>query len=264
MLLYPAAEPNASSTDQSDTLIAVRLTANPYNLASEYALNIYGKVLDAVRSDVLVHQAVQRLGDALFIQGRHIDLSNYDRVWIAGSGKAAIEMATAAAEVVGDRLAGGVIVTKIGHSADIPGIEVLEAAHPVPDESSLKAGSRLLEFARQLREKDLVLYLLSGGSSALIESLREPITLEDLQKTNQILLSAGVDITGMNAVRSRLSRIKAGGLAREFEPATVIVLVLSDVIGNDLPDHRIRPVNRIQRAGASHSGVAYRSVSPSS
>lgn len=212
----------------------MRLTATPFNLASEYALAIYGSVLDAVRSDILVQQAMQRAGDSLFVQGRHIDLSRYDRIWIAGSGKASVEMARAASGLLGDRLSGGLIVAKRGQSEAVDGIEVLEAAHPVPDQSSLEAGDRLLEFARSLTEKDLVLYLLSGGSSALIESLREPLTLEDLQDTNRTLLSAGVGITEMNAVRSRLSRIKAGGLAREFEPATVVALVLSDVIGNDL------------------------------
>jgi len=212
----------------------MRVTATPHNVASEMALAIYAKVLDGVRSDALVHQAMQRVGDALFIQGRHIDLSHYDRVWIAGSGKASTDMARAASEVLGDRLSGGVIVTKAGSGSPITGIEVIEASHPVPDVSSLFAGSRLLEFAAELNEKDLVLFLLSGGSSALIESPRDTISLDDLQKTNQVLLSSNVDITAMNAVRSRLSRIKAGGLARAFEPATVIALILSDVVGNDL------------------------------
>jgi len=212
----------------------MRLQATPHNLASEFALAIYGKVLDAVRSDVLVHQALERVGDALFIQGRHIDLTHFDRVWIAGSGKASVEMAKAAAEVVGDRLAGGIIVTKTGQAEPIPCVTVLEGSHPVPDKLSLEAGRRLLEFAESLSEKDLVIFLLSGGSSALIEATRESISLEDLRRTNQVLLGAGVDITVMNAVRSRLSRIKAGGLALAFEPATVIALVLSDVVGNDL------------------------------
>lgn len=104
----------------------------------------------------------------------------------------------------------------------------------MPDESSVVAGTWMLEFAHGLNEKDLVIFLLSGGSSALIESPQDGITLADLQATNRVLLSSSVDIRAMNAVRSRLSRIKAGGLARAFEPATVIVLVLSDVVGNDL------------------------------
>lgn len=177
---------------------------------------------------------MQRVGDELFVQDRRIDLGRFERVWIAGSGKAAVEMATATAEILGERVNGGLIVTKTGHGAEVRGISVVEAAHPVPDASSLEAGAGMLRFAVGLDERDLVIYLLSGGSSSLLECPREPVTLDDLQDTNRILLGAGLDIRGVNAVRSRLSHIKAGGLAHAFQPATVIALVLSDVIGNDL------------------------------
>jgi len=212
----------------------MRLTATPHNLASELALEIYSKVLDAVRADTLVHQALQRIGDSLFIQGRHIDLSHYDRVWIAGVGKASVAMAKACVEILDERLAGGLVITKVGSLEMIPGIVCIEAAHPVPDQSSIDAGEQMLEFARQRDEKDLILFLLSGGTSSLMEAPCESITLEDLQETNKLLLASGADITSINKVRSRLSQIKAGGLARAFEPATVIGIVLSDVVGNNL------------------------------
>jgi len=210
------------------------MLATPYNKASEAALAIYGSVLEKVRADNLVRVALQRVGDSLFVQGLHIDLSHFDRIWIAGSGKASVPMGQAVSEVLGDRLTGGVVVTKTGHGEPIPNVEVLEAAHPVPDESSLDAGRRMLEFASSMNEKDLVLFLLSGGSSSLLEVPVDGIALRDLQATNSVLLRSGADIGAMNQVRSRLSRIKAGGLARAFQPATVVVLVLSDVIGNDL------------------------------
>lgn len=197
------------------------------------AIRIYERVLEAVRADRLVRAAVEREGDLLFVQGQPYDLASYRRVWIAGAGKASVAMAQALSEVLGERLAGGVVVTK--HAERIEGIEVIEAAHPVPDETSLKAGERLLELAREVREDDLVLFVLSGGASALVEAPVEGISLAELQETNRVLLASGADITLMNAVRSRISRIKAGGLARAFVPATVVALVLSDVIGNALP-----------------------------
>jgi len=212
----------------------MRLRATPHNLASELALEIYAKVLDAVRADTLVRKTLDRVGDALFVQGSHVDLTHFDRIWIAGVGKASIEMAKAATEIVGDRLAGGLVITKRGQAEPVEGLEVLEASHPVLDESSIHAGERMAQFAEGLEERDLVIFVLSGGASAMMEYPREGIKLEDLQKTTEIMLGSGLDIREMNAIRSRLSRIKAGGLAKNFEPATVIALVLSDVVGNDL------------------------------
>ncbi len=212
----------------------MKLIAKPANTASGLALDIYSKVLDAVRADRLVGNALERVGDALFVQGQHIDLNHFNRVWIAGSGKASVSMAKAAKEILGDRLAGGLIITKSGSAEPMDGINVLEASHPIPDQSSLDAGDRMLEFAGGLNEKDLVIYLLSGGSSAMMESLRPSLDLGDLQDTNRVLLASGANIQAMNAIRTRLSRIKGGGLGATFAPATVVALVLSDVVGNDL------------------------------
>lgn len=209
--------------------------ATPFGPASELAVRIYERVLDAVRADRLIRGAVEREGELLFVQGQPYDLSAFRRVLIAGAGKASVPMAQAMAERLGDRLAGGLIVTKQGHAEAVDGVEVLEAAHPVPDETSLRAGERLLAFAEGAREDDLVIFLLSGGASALVEAPVDGISLADLQAANQVLLASGADITAMNAVRSRVSRTKAGGLARAFAPATVVALVLSDVIGNGLP-----------------------------
>ncbi|MGV3614396.1 MAG: glycerate kinase type-2 family protein [Fimbriimonas sp.] len=208
--------------------------ATPHGAASEVALQIYERVLDAVRADRLIEAAVQREGDLLFVQGRPYDLSAYRRILVAGAGKASVSMAQALKGILGDRLADGQIVTKAGHGEPVEGVEVVEAAHPVPDQTSLDAGRRLLEFAAGAKTDDLVIFLLSGGASALAEAPVEGITLEDLQSTNRALLASGADITLMNAVRSRVSRIKAGGLARAFAPATVVALVLSDVVGNAL------------------------------
>ena len=206
----------------------------PHNRASELALEIYANVLEEVRADRLVQRAVERAGDYLFVHGNHIDLSSFDRVWIAGAGKASVTMAHALGDILGPKLAGGLVITKSGYGFPLPGIEVIESSHPIPDETSLLAGERMIQFGESLTEKDLVIFTLSGGASALMESLVPSVSLEDLRATTQALMANSSSISQLNYVRSKLSRIKGGKLSQVFFPATVIVLVLSDVIGNDL------------------------------
>ncbi len=108
------------------------------------------------------------------------------------------------------------------------------AGHPIPDDGSLSAGIAMLRFAAECQEGDLVLFFLSGGASALMEATVEGVSLKDLATVSDHLLKAGASILELNAVRSRLSRIKGGGLGRAFGKATVVCFVLSDVLGNDL------------------------------
>jgi glycerate 2-kinase len=213
----------------------MRLQATPHTRAAELALNIYARVLQSVEAGALVRQAVQAVGDSLFIQGSRIDLSAFDRVFVFGAGKAAVEMGSALAELLGHRLSGGLLITKPpAKPAGSSVIPVMFGAHPVPDDTSITAGERMLEEARELNERDLVLFVLSGGASALMDAPAQQISLEDLRETNRVLLESGLDIRAMNRVRSSISRTKAGGLARAFAPASTVCLVLSDVVGNDL------------------------------
>jgi len=198
------------------------------------AREIFNLALRTIRGDVLVRQHCSRLADVLHIQQETINLACYDRVFVCGAGKASDVMAEALADLVEDRLNGGLIVTKKA-SAELPhSIEVLEAGHPVPDARSLSAGKRMLELAAKCGERALVLFALSGGASALMDSLVEPLSLGDLQTLNHRLLSSGAPISEINQERKRISRIKNGGLARAFAPATLVVLVLSDVLGDNL------------------------------
>ncbi len=161
-----------------------------------------------------------------------VDLDAYDRVWICGAGKASGAMAQGLAELVSDRLAGGLVVTK--ESLELPPpIRNLVAGHPIPDIRSLAAGGEMVDLASGMNDKDLVLFALSGGASALIESLVLPLTLDDLQATNRILLNSGAPIEQINEVRKRLSNIKNGGLGRAFSAANVICFVLSDMPGGE-------------------------------
>jgi glycerate-2-kinase len=200
--------------------------------SAELALEIYRDVLDEVAADKLVRGALRRVGDILFVQDRPIDLGHYEHVYVCGAGKASGWMALPATELLGDRLGGGVVITSPEGRVAVPGTKVLLGSHPLPDESSIAAGEGMLRFAESTTPRDLVLFCLSGGASALMEAPREGITLADLRETTERLMRFGVDIRTLNSVRQRLSRIKGGGLGAAF-PAEVIVLVLSDIIGDD-------------------------------
>ncbi|HEY0845770.1 MAG TPA: glycerate kinase [Noviherbaspirillum sp.] len=154
------------------------------------------------------------------------------RTLVIGAGKGAAAMA----KVVEDRWQGelsGLVVTRYGHGADCRRIEVVEAAHPVPDEAGRRAASRVMEMVQGLTENDLVLCLISGGGSALLALPAEGITLEQKQAINKSLLKSGATISEMNCVRKHLSAIKGGRLARACAPARVVTLLISDVPGDD-------------------------------
>jgi hydroxypyruvate reductase len=128
---------------------------------------------------------------------------------------------------------GGLIVTRYGHGADCKRIEVVEAAHPVPDEAGRAAAVRMMQMVRGLSADDLVLCLISGGGSALLALPADGITLEQKQAINKALLKSGANIAEMNCVRKHLSAIKGGRLALACAPARVVTLLISDIPGDD-------------------------------
>ena len=134
-------------------------------------------------------------------------------VFLLSIGKAACAMAQGAHEVLGARILDALVVTKRGH-AELLAWPVLEAGHPLPDEQSLAAGQRLIDFAAAIPPDATVLMLLSGGASALAEALPEGMQLAQLRALNDWLLASGLDIAAMNRIRKRLSRIKGGRLAK--------------------------------------------------
>lgn len=149
-------------------------------------------------------------------------------------GKAGWTMASAAVEVLGNRIQRGLVLTKYHHShGQLPGFEIMEAGHPIPDENPFRGTRRALELTQNLRPEDTVLFLLSGGGSALFE-LSELDILE-LQDINSQLIGSGAGIQEINTVRKRLSRVKGGRFAEHCAPAKVVALLLSDVLGNQ-PD----------------------------
>lgn len=154
------------------------------------------------------------------------------RVLLAATGKAAWQMAHAAVEALGS-VDGGVVVTKYGHvKGEIPGVDCYEAGHPVPDDNNFAATEKVLELVQGLTEEDTVLFLLSGGGSALFEKPLLPSG--ELQDITSQLLASGADIVEMNTIRKRLSGVKGGRFAKACAPAQVFSIVLSDILGDPL------------------------------
>lgn len=173
---------------------------------------------------VLPDEAVRRALKAFAPRG--------GRVLLVAAGKAAWQMAHAAVEALG-RVDGGVVVTKYGHvKGEIPGVTCCEAGHPVPDENSFAATEKALTLVQSLTAEDTVLFLLSGGGSALFE--RPLLPGEELQDITSQLLASGADIVEMNTIRKRLSAVKGGRFAQACAPAEVFSIVLSDILGDPL------------------------------
>jgi hydroxypyruvate reductase len=163
-----------------------------------------------------------------------LDLDRVRRVLVLGAGKAGAAMARGVEAILGPRVSEGFVVVKDGYRLPAARVEIAEAGHPVPDDRGLAASARLLALAESATADDLVLFLVSGGGSALTPAPAPPITLEEKQVVTRLLLAGGATINELNAVRKHLSRFKGGLLARAASPATVLTLALSDVIGDPL------------------------------
>ena len=157
------------------------------------------------------------------------------RLIVIGAGKASAAMARAVEDAWQGPLS-GLVVTRYGYGVPCKHIEIVEAAHPVPDAAGEKAAQRLLELVSTVREDDLVLCLISGGGSSLLPLAGPGLTLEDKQNLNRALLKSGATISEMNCVRRHLSAIKGGRLAAACHPARVLTLLISDVPGDNPMD----------------------------
>ena len=198
------------------------------------ALAIWRAALAAGDVGPLVRVALRRDADVLQTPRSRIDLARIHRVIVIGCGKAGAPMAAATEAILGDRVDAGFVVVKDGYRAPTRVVEVVEAGHPVPDERGEAAAHRLLEIAGSAGPDDLVLFLVSGGGSALTPAPVAGVTLAEKQMVTRLLLGTGATINELNAVRKHLSRLKGGQLARAVAPARVVTLALSDVVGDPL------------------------------
>ncbi len=187
----------------------------------EEADQIIKKSIQAVLPDEAVAKA---------LKGREF---GQGKIYMVAVGKAGWQMGKAAADILKDRLEAGVVVTKYDHvKGEIPKTKCYEAGHPVPDENSYLATQAALDLVEQASAEDVVVFLLSGGGSALFE--KPLVSGEELKDITTQLLSCGADIVEMNTIRKRLSAVKGGRFAQACEPARVFSIVLSDILGHPL------------------------------
>lgn len=198
------------------------------------AVSIFYAGLDAVEPNAAVKNYCRLDGNQLSVGDRTYDLSKFTNLFVIGAGKASAPMAAAIEDLVGDRITRGIVNVKYEHLADLKKVKLIEAGHPVPDENGEKGSQAILSLANDANKDDLVLCLMSGGGSALLPLAAEGLTLNDKQETIKVLLACGATIHEINAIRKHTSHIKGGRLARAAYPATLISLILSDVVGDDL------------------------------
>lgn len=198
-------------------------------------VEIFNSAVEAADPYRAFHDHV-RVEDGRLLAGDcSFDLDRFARVVVVGGGKGTAPMARAASEVLGARLSAGLVVVKYGHSeGEIPGIEQVEAAHPLPDEAGVRGAERIKEMLRASDDRTLVVCLLSGGASALLTSPAEGITLDEKREATRMVMEAGADIFELNAVRKHLSSLKGGRLAELASPAALLTVIVSDVMGDRL------------------------------
>lgn len=193
--------------------------------------------MPTIREDAqtIIQHAIAAVLPEQAVKATLAELPVNGKITLIAIGKAAWRMAQAAHESLADQIQNGIVITKYGHAlGQIPGLDIYEAAHPLPDQAGLDATERAINMVKPLTEQDTVLLLVSGGGSALFEQPATGVTLADLMAVNEQLLKSGADIVEINTVRKHLSQVKGGRLAQLAHPAKVIALLLSDVLGDRL------------------------------
>jgi len=194
------------------------------------ALKILEKGITSVLPENVIRNNVKLEGSVLKIKDQEFKLEDYDHIFVIGGGKASYQMATSINKILKNKISKGfvnsIIDKKIGR------IIINKAGHPSPDEKGMRGVHKMLSIRPSIN--DLIICLISGGGSAMLPMPVEEISLEEMKTVNDLLLKAGADIYEVNTVRKHLSEIKGGGLAKKLHPATIISLIISDVIGDDL------------------------------
>jgi len=198
----------------------------------KHAFEIYKEAVDAAnpKKCVLDHLSLQ--GNVLSVDSRQYNLTDFESIYTIAFGKAASAMTEGIEEVLGDRLSGGMVITNSQPARAFMKLEFYLCGHPVPDERSVNAANDVMSVLGKAGEKDLVIFLISGGGSAVLSMPPPGLTLDDMRKATATLLRSGVDKNGLNAVRKHISQIKGGGLLKKALPARVITLILSNVVSD--------------------------------
>ncbi|MGD8269363.1 MAG: DUF4147 domain-containing protein, partial [Desulfobacterales bacterium] len=198
------------------------------------AESIFRAGLAAVAPESAVARYCRIEAERLWVGDRCYDLAEFKNIYVIGCGKAAAAMAKALERLLGGRITAGIVIVKYGHLAHLGRIQIVEAGHPVPDHCGEEGARRVLALAESAGRDDLVLCLISGGGSALLPLPAAGLSLADKQASAKVLIACGATIHEINAIRKHTSAIKGGLLARAVHPATLVTLILSDVVGDDL------------------------------
>ncbi len=203
------------------------------------AKQIFSKAVSAVDPGRKLKETVRVEQNRLLIKSGEraeiaFPLNGFKNILVAGAGKASASMALAMEEILGDGITRGIIVTKYGHTLPLKKVAIIEAGHPIPDQNGFEGAKKIQNLLKGAGPEDLVIFLLSGGGSALLPLPVEGITLEEKQQVTQLLLECGADIGEINTIRKHISQMKGGWLARWAYPSTVIGFILSDVVGDPL------------------------------
>ena len=208
--------------------------------------DIFLKAVESVKPYKVIKNSVKLENNTLTINNKSskytVDLKKYRNFIVIGAGKATASMAKAIEEILGGKITDGLISVKYGYTENLQIIKQIEAGHPIPDENSVIAGKKIFKIANKADENTVIINLISGGGSALlsypfegtIDGNRIILTLKDLQKTTELLLSSGATIDEINCIRKHISMIKGGKLSEISYPALQINLILSDVVGDRL------------------------------
>ncbi|MBU4502732.1 MAG: DUF4147 domain-containing protein [Nanoarchaeota archaeon] len=194
------------------------------------AISIIEKGIESVLPENVINNNVKLESGILKIQDKEFNLEDYNKIFIIGFGKASYQMAESINNLLGDKIEKGYVNSNINKK--IGKIEVIEAGHPIPNKKGMEGAKNILSI--KTGKKDLVICLISGGGSSMLALPEEGITLEDLQSMNDIFVKAGSTIQETNTVRKHISQVKGGKLAAKLQPATIISLIISDVVGDDL------------------------------
>lgn len=203
------------------------------------AIQIMNEAIKAVDPIIAIKNKLLLEGDYIRIKNsygreRMFNLGDFDKIFVVGAGKAAAAMAKSVEDILGDRITAGIISVKYGYTETLKRVKIIEAGHPIPDENSVRGTKEILSLLNETDRKTLIIYLISGGGSALLPLPAGNIMLKDKIEVTELLLRCGADIIEINSIRKHLSGIKGGQLARVAYPATVLTLIVSDVIGDRL------------------------------
>ena len=206
---------------------------SPSRRFKENYRSILESAIEAVKPKFLLKKNVNTHGETLKIRDEIFDLSEFEKIYVIGIGKGAPSLCDGLIDIFGEKIEKGIIISGENYKPGSEKISSFKGDHPFPGDNSIHAAEELKKFIRNINNKDLVITLLTGGSSAMIISPPEGIGLKDISEINSLLIRSGASIHEINCIRKHLSTIKGGLLAKMIHPARIISLIISDVTGSD-------------------------------